>query len=62
MLPSTLDHESFFHAAMATIPSSILIFDERLAVLMVNRNFLDKSRGTLEATLGRRVGDGLQPG
>jgi len=55
MLLSALDHESFFHAAMATIPSSILIFDERLAVLMANRNFLDKSRSTLEATLGRRL-------
>jgi PAS domain S-box-containing protein len=62
MSPSALDHESFFHAAMATIPSSILIFDERLAVLMVNRNFLDKSRGTLEATLGRRLHEIFPPG
>lgn len=58
---STLDHESFFHAAMATIPSSILIFDERLVVRMVNRNFLDKSRGTLEATLGRRLHEIFPP-
>ena len=58
---STLDHESFFHATMATIPSSILIFDERLAVLMVNRNFLDKSHGTLEATLGRRLHEIFPP-
>lgn len=50
-----LDHESFFDAAMATIPSSILILDERLVVLMVNRNFLEKSRGTLDAVLGRRL-------
>jgi PAS domain S-box-containing protein len=61
MSPSALDHESFFHAAMATIPSSILIFDERLAVLMVNRNFLDKSRGTVEATLGRRLHEIFPP-
>lgn len=52
-----LDHESFFHAAMATIPSSILLFDERLSVLMVNHNFLEKSHGTLEGTLGRRLHD-----
>lgn len=58
---STLDHESFFHAAMATIPSSILIFDERLTVLMVNHNFLEKSRGTLEATLGRRLHEIFPP-
>lgn len=55
--PTPLDHESFFHAAMATIPSSILIFDDRLAVIMVNRNFLEKSRGSLESTLGRRLHD-----
>ncbi len=55
MVLTRLDHESFFHAAMATIPSSILIFDERLAVVMVNQNFLEKSRGTLQGTLGRRL-------
>ncbi len=60
-MPFKLDHESFFHAAMATIPSSILIFDERLAVLMVNRNFLDKSLGTLDATLGRRLHEIFPP-
>ena len=46
---------------MATIPSSILIFDERLVVLMVNRNFLEKSRGTLDATLGRRLHEIFPP-
>jgi len=55
MLLTTLDHESFFHAVMATIPSSILILDERLAVLTVNHNFLEKSRGSLSSTLGRRL-------
>jgi PAS domain S-box-containing protein len=55
MLLTTLDHESFFHAVMATIPSSILILDERLAVLSVNHNFLEKSHGSLSSTLGRRL-------
>ena len=55
MLFTTLDHESFFHAAMATIPSSILIFDERLSVVMVNHNFLEKSRGSLSSTLGKHL-------
>jgi PAS domain S-box-containing protein len=50
-----LDYESFFHAVMATIPSSILILDERLAILTVNHNFLEKSRGSLNLTLGRRL-------
>ena len=45
MVRSKLYHESFFQAVMEAIPSSILSLDERLAVLMVNRNFLGKSRG-----------------
>ncbi|HUZ91971.1 MAG TPA: PAS domain-containing protein, partial [Methylocella sp.] len=55
MLLTPLDYESFFHAVMATIPSSILILDERLAILSVNNNFLEKSRGSLSSTLGRRL-------
>ncbi|MGO9773101.1 MAG: PAS domain-containing protein, partial [Roseiarcus sp.] len=55
MALTPLDHESFFHAVMATIPSSILIFDERLAVLTVNHNFLEKSRGSLNSIFGRRL-------
>jgi PAS domain S-box-containing protein len=55
MALTPLDHESFFHAIMATIPSSILIFDERLAILTVSQNFLEKSRGSLNAILGRRL-------
>jgi PAS domain S-box-containing protein len=55
MLLTPLDYESFFHAIMATIPSSILILDERLAILSVNHNFLEKSRGSLSSTLGRRL-------
>ena len=54
-LLTLLDHESFFHAIMATIPSSILILDERLAVLTVNHNFLEKSRNSLNSILGRRL-------
>ncbi len=55
MSRAILDHESFFHAVMATIPSSILILDERLAVLTVNHNFLEKSRGSLDSIVGRRL-------
>ena len=58
---ANLDHESFYHAAMATIPSSILILDERLTVRKVNRNFLEKSQGTLESTLGRRLPEIFPP-
>lgn len=55
MVLSPLDHESFFYAVMATIPSSILIFDERLTVLTVSQNFLEKSRSSLSLILGRRL-------
>lgn len=55
MTLTSLDHESFFHAIMATIPSSILLIDERLTVLTVNQNFLEKSRGSLDSILGRRL-------
>ncbi len=51
----TLHYETLFHALMATIPSSILILDERLAVVTVNHNFLEKSRATLNSILGRRL-------
>lgn len=57
MLLTPLDYESFFHAVMATIPSSILILDERLSIVSVNHNFLEKSRASLSSTLGRRLHD-----
>lgn len=61
MPPSKLDHESFFHATMATIPSSILIVDDRLSVIMVNQNFLERSRRSLAATLDLRLHDIFPP-
>ena len=50
-----LDHKSFFHAVMAAIPSSILILDDRSAVLTANHNFLEKSRSSLNLIVGRRL-------
>ncbi len=61
MSVATLDHESFFHAVMSTIPSSILILDERLAVLTVNHNFLEKSRGNLNYIVGRKLHEIFPP-
>ena len=61
MFVATLDHESFFHAVMATIPSSILILDERLAVLTVNNNFLEKSRSNLNFIVGRKLHEIFPP-
>jgi PAS domain S-box-containing protein len=51
-LANTADYQSLFDALSSTIPSSILIVDESLAVVMANRNFLEKSRGTLSAVQG----------
>jgi PAS domain-containing protein len=48
----TDDCGSLFDALSSTIPSSILIVDENLVVLMANRNFLEKSRGRLSAVQG----------
>ncbi len=55
MLLEALDQESFFQALMDTIPSSILIVDERLAVVAANNNFLEKSHVSLKAVLGKRL-------
>ncbi|VFU16390.1 ATP-binding protein [Methylocella tundrae] len=58
---ATLDHQSFFHAVMATIPSSILILDERASVLAANHNFLEKSRSSLTLIMGRRLHEIFPP-
>jgi PAS domain S-box-containing protein len=47
-----LDYGNLFDALSSTIPSSMLIVDENLTVLMANRNFLEKSRGKLSAIQG----------
>ena len=50
--PMNIDYGCLFDALSSTIPASILIVDENLIVLMANRNFLEKSRGTLSAIQG----------
>lgn len=56
---TTFDSGSLFDALSSTIPSSILIVDENLIVLMANRNFLEKSRGTVGAVQGLNLQDVL---
>jgi PAS domain S-box-containing protein len=51
-LAITFDYGNLFDALSSTIPSSILIVDETLVVLMANRNFLEKSHGTLNTVQG----------
>ena len=42
---------------MDTIPSSVLLLDENLCVVLANRNFLDKSRQTVGVTAGKRLAE-----
>ena len=42
---------------MDAIPSSVLLLDENLCVVLANRNFLEKSRRTAGATDGRRLAE-----
>lgn len=42
---------------MDTIPSSVLLLDENLCVVLANRNFLEKSRRTTEVTAGKRLSE-----
>ncbi len=42
---------------MDTIPSSVLLLDDRLCVALANRNFLEKSRRTIGGTVGKRLSE-----
>jgi PAS domain S-box-containing protein len=44
-----------------SIPSSVLIFDRSLRVALASRNFLEKSRRTVENTVGRRLDEVFPP-
>lgn len=44
-----------------SIPSSLLVIDDRLRVVAVNRNFLEKARRSARATIGRPVSDVFPP-
>jgi PAS domain S-box-containing protein len=47
--------ERFISGIVESIPSSLLVIDQRLQVVSVNRNFLEKSRREEQATLGRKI-------
>ena len=49
--------ELFYRMLMDTIPSSVLLLDENLCVVLANRNFLEKSRRTIEVTAGKRLAE-----
>jgi PAS domain S-box-containing protein len=49
--------ELLYRMLMDTIPSSVLLLDEDLRVVLVNRNFLQKSRRTTGVTAGKRLAE-----
>jgi len=49
--------ELLYRMLMDTIPSSVLLLDEDLRVVLANRNFLEKSRRTISATAGKRLAE-----
>jgi len=49
--------ELIYRMLMDTIPSSVLLLDENLCVVLANRNFLEKSRLTTGVTAGKRLAE-----
>jgi len=49
--------ELIYRMLMDTIPSSVLLLDVNLCVVLANRNFLEKSRLTTEVTAGKRLAE-----
>ncbi|HUY13892.1 MAG TPA: PAS domain S-box protein [Terriglobia bacterium] len=49
--------ELLYRMLMDTIPSSVLLLDQDLRVVLANRNFLEKSRRTNGATIGKRLAE-----
>ena len=49
--------ELLYRILMDTIPSSVLLLDENLRVVVANRNFLEKSRRTTGLTEGKRLAE-----
>ena len=47
--------ELLYRMLMDAIPSSVLLLDDDLCVILANRNFLEKSRQTVGQTVGKRL-------
>lgn len=54
-------HEQLFHTLFDAIPSSVLLLDQRLRIVMANHNFLQKSRRRAEDTIGHPFEDVFPP-
>ena len=49
--------ELIYRMLMDSIPSSVLLLDENLCVVLANRNFLEKSLLTTDVTAGKRLAE-----
>lgn len=54
-------YKRFCEMILSSIPSSILIFDNRQKVVFANKNFLIKSRRSEDDTIGKEIDDILPP-
>ena len=52
---SEREYERLCNMIFSSIPSSLLLFDRNLRVLIANRNFLEKSHRTKANTLGKHI-------
>lgn len=50
-------YEELFSMLLDAIPSSIVLIDRRMRIVLVNRNFLEKSKRSSSNTIGRHVED-----
>ncbi len=48
-------YRTLYEMLLEAIPSSVLLIDQDLRIVSVNRNFLEKNRRTLPDTIGRRL-------
>jgi PAS domain S-box-containing protein len=55
------NQEHLIGRILDSIPSSLLVIDRALQVVSVNRNFLEKGRRELQATLGHRIEEVFPP-
>ncbi len=49
--------EGLYRFLTDAIPTSVLLIDQKLRVVFANRNFLEKSRRTVETTVGKRLSE-----
>jgi len=53
--------KQLYEGILASIPASVLLLDRRLRVVSANRNFLDKSLRSQDATLGQELAQVFPP-